>query len=175
MTRIPALTTAASILAIAFAVWSLAAPWAAAFPGRADHYKVTLFGVRHVSDMSAQSAQTSCGWGGDEPSCRPSPGGQASYAALTSARWLMLVSLGMLLTATAELLRGRRPPGGALVWVSAILATGIAVMLFRANVVQALAVFAGARAVVAGSGMVGAIGSAAFAAIAAGRSTLQQA
>jgi hypothetical protein len=62
MTKIPALTLAASSMAIVFIIWSLAAPWAAAFPARADHYKVTLFGVRHISDMTAHSEQSSCSW-----------------------------------------------------------------------------------------------------------------
>jgi hypothetical protein len=72
-------TFAEALMAIVFVLWSLVAPRAAAFPDRPDHYKVTLFGVRNVSDMSAESTQTSCGWGAAEAPCRPAPsGGSAS-------------------------------------------------------------------------------------------------
>lgn len=141
-------------------VWALAAPWAAAFPNRPDHYKVTLFGVRHVADMTAHATQSSCHWGSDDSPCRASTTGQANFRAILTVRWLALIALAAVAHGAWSAARPRARAGGATPWLAIAIAMGGAVLIFRLNVTRALAIFADARPVIAGTGMVAAIAAA---------------
>jgi hypothetical protein len=146
------LMTVTAVTAILFFLWSFAAPWAAAFPPRPDHYKVTLFGVRHIADIRADAAKTSCSWNDPADACRAAPGAGDSYKSLSRARWFMLASL--VLSAFSTIVpRRRNAKARPLLLSVAALSTGCAIILVRANVASALEVFAGATVSIAGSGL----------------------
>jgi hypothetical protein len=156
-----ALTTATTALAIVFLGCSLVTPWAAAFPDRPDHYKLTLFGVRHVSDMGAHSAQTSCGWGDGAAPCDPAPTAGERYQLLILARWLVLGALALLVTALTGIVGAKRrslvlPP-----LATSAIAIVCAILFIRTNAPYALMVFQDARIMLTGSGIVAAGGAAA--------------
>jgi hypothetical protein len=145
---------AAAILCL---VWSLATPWAAAFfPLRQDHYKVSLFGVRHTADMSPGARQTTCRWRDRLDACAPAIGGEESYASLARARWFVLSALGFALIGIGALAVSHLGPRTPFPFVFAGVATGAAISLVRSNVLIALASFAGARVEINGSGMMAA-------------------
>ena len=154
------------IVASVLGLWSLAAPWAAAFPSRPDHYKATLFGVRHVLDMSATSAQSECYWGDDEEPCQAAAGAETKFKLLTAARWFMLAALAILFAASGRF----RHSATRVSWlyVGAALAGASAIVLFEGNVAAALAVFDGARVEPRGTGAIAAIASTMLAAAAGG-------
>jgi hypothetical protein len=132
-----------SAIAIVLIAWSLLAPWAAAFPGGADHYKVSLFGIRHVFGMEADAPQVRCRWGTAAEPCRPAADGGSSYAALAGARWLVLLSLGLLVA--VNLIRLRRADGTAAVLAAAALSAACGILLVRLNVASALAIVSGTQ------------------------------
>jgi hypothetical protein len=144
-----------AILAVLCIGWSLAAPWAAAFPLRADHYKVTLFGVRQISDMSPRATTKTCGWNDPVAPCFPAPGEDESYASLARARWLVLGGLGMVLIGLGFLRFSPTRPGPWTAFPFAIagVLVGAAITTVRSNVGGALAAFAGARVSMTGTGM----------------------
>ncbi|MEO7683856.1 MAG: hypothetical protein ABIU86_07945 [Gemmatimonadaceae bacterium] len=135
--------------------WSLAAPRAAAFPLRADHYKLTLFGVRQIPDMSPTATTKACGWNDPVAPCFPAPGEDGSYASLARAQWLVLAGLGITLIGLGVLRFSPTRPGPWTVFPFAIagVLVGAAVTTVRWNVGGALAAFAGARVSMSGSGM----------------------
>ena len=134
--------------------WSLAAPWAAAFPLSADHYKVTLFGVRQISDNASATTKT-CGWNDPVAPCFPAPGEDVSYASLARARWLVLAGLGMTLIGLGFLRFSPTRPGPWTAFPFAIagVLVGAAITTVRSNVGGALAAFAGTRVSMTGTGM----------------------
>lgn len=142
--------------AILCILWSLAAPWAAAFPTRPDHYKVTLFGVRHISDMGPAATQTSCGWHQRLDACAPAIGGEAHFASLSHARWFVFAGFLFTLIGVAALRVKDIGPWIASPFVLGALSMGAAITLVRSNVPMALAAFAGARVETNGSGMMAA-------------------
>jgi hypothetical protein len=141
---------AASIIGALLLTWSMLAPWAAAFPARPDHFKVSLFGVRHILTMEGDSAEKDCGWNGPDAPCQPAANGRGNYSALTFARWFVIIAFGLLVYAL------RRNSTPAFPLAAAGLCALIAILLVRFNVAQALQVFAGAKVSVAGSGIVAA-------------------
>jgi len=143
--------------AILCLVWSLATPWAAAFfPLRQDHYKVSLFGVRHIADMSPGARQTTCRWRDRLDACAPAIEGEQSYASLSRARWFVLAALGFALIGIGALAVSHVSPWTAFPFVVAGVANGAAITLVRSNVLTALASFAGGRVEVNGSGLMAA-------------------
>src|SRR5260221_2736608 len=108
------LIMAASTAAILCFLWSFDAPWAAAFPTRPDHYKVTLFGVRHISDMGPAATQTRCGWHQRLDACAPAIDGTDKFEKVSRARWFVFAGFLFTLIGVA-LLRVER--GG--VWIAA--------------------------------------------------------
>jgi hypothetical protein len=149
------LITVTAVLAVLCIGWSLAAPWAAAFPLRPDHYKVTLFGVTHISDMGPSAKQTSCGWNDPVDPCFPAPDEEESYASLARARWFVLAGLGMTLIGLGVLRFSPTRPGPWTAFPFAIggVLLGAAITTVRSNVGGALAAFAGARVSMNGTGM----------------------
>jgi hypothetical protein len=144
-------------VAILCLVWSLATPWAAAFfPLRQDHYKVSLFGVRHIADMSPDAKQTKCGWNDVAEGCFPAVGFEEKYGSLARARWFVLAALAFTLIGVAAVGVGQLGPWAALPFVFGGVATGAAITLVRSNVLTALASFAGARVEINGSGLMAA-------------------
>jgi hypothetical protein len=139
--------------AILCILWSFAAPWAAAFPMRPDHYKVTLFGVRHISDMGPAATQTRCGWHQRLDACAPAIDGEEHYASLARARWFVFAGLIFTLIGVAVLRLKDIRPWAASPFVLGALSTGAAITLVRSNIPTALAAFAGARVETNGSGM----------------------
>ena len=127
---------------------------AAAFPLRADHYRVTLFGVRQISD-NASAITKSCGWNDPVAPCFPAPDEDESYASLARARWLVLVGLGMTLIGLGVLRFSATRPGPWTAFPFAIagVLVGAAITTVRSNVGGALAAFAGARVSITGTGM----------------------
>jgi hypothetical protein len=145
---------AAAILCL---VWSLATPWAAAFfPLRQDHYKVSLFGVRHIADMTPNAKQTTCGWNDVAEGCYPAVGFEEKYALLARARWFVLAGLVFALIGVAAVGVGQLGPWAGLPFVFGGVATGAAITLVRSNVLTALASFAGGRVEINGSGLMAA-------------------
>jgi len=138
-------------------VWSLATPWAAAFfPLRRDHYKVSLFGVRHIADMSPGAKQITCGWNDAAEGCYPAVGSEDKYASLARARWFVLAALAFALIGVAVLGINHVGVWAASPFVVAALASGAAITVVRSNVLTALASFAGARVEINGSGIMAA-------------------
>ena len=144
---------AAATGAILCILWSFAAPWAAAFPVRPDYYKVTLFGVQHISDTGPAATQTRCGWHQRLDACAPAIDGEAHYASLARARWFVFAGLLFTLIGVAVLRVRDIGPLAASPFVLAALSVGAAITLVRSNVPTALAAFAGARVEINGSGM----------------------
>jgi len=143
-------TSAAAILCL---LWSFAAPWAAAFPMRPDHYKVTLFGVRHISDMGPSATETRCGWHQRLDACAPAIDGEEKFASLARARYFVFAGLLFALIGVAVLRVRHVGPWAAGPFVAAALATGAAITFVRSNVPTALAAFSGARVEVNGTGL----------------------
>ena len=139
--------------AILCILWSFAAPWAAAFPMRPDHYKVTLFGVRHISDMGPAATQTRCGWHQRLDACAPAIDGEEHYASLARARWFVFAGFLFTLIGVAVLRVRHIGPWAASPFVLAAVSMGAAITLVRSNVTTALAAFAGARVETNGTGM----------------------
>ena len=150
------LIMAASTAAILCFLWSFAAPWAAAFPMRPDHYKVTLFGVRHISDMGPAATQTRCGWHQKLDACAPAIDGTDKFDKLSRARWFVFVGFLFTLIGVVLLRVERIGEWIAAPFVLAAVSAGAAVTLVRSNVAGALAAFAGARVDMSGSGMLAA-------------------
>jgi hypothetical protein len=144
---------AAATGAILCILWAFAAPWASAFPMRPDHYKVTLFGVRHISDMGPAATQTRCGWHQRLDACAPAIDGEEKYASLARARYFVFAGLLFTLIGIAVLRVRHVGPWAAGPFVAAALAMGAAITLVRSNVPTALAAFAGARVDVNGTGL----------------------
>jgi hypothetical protein len=151
------LITVLAAVAILCLVWSLATPWAAAFfPLRQDHYKASLFGVRHIADMSPDARQTKCGWNDVAEGCYPAVGFEEKYRSLARARWFALAGLAFALISVGVVgvtQVGRWTPFPL---VFAGVAAGAAITLVRSNVLTALASFAGARVEINGSGLMAA-------------------
>jgi hypothetical protein len=139
--------------AILCILWAFAAPWASAFPMRPDHYKVTLFGVRHISDMGPSATQTRCGWHQRLDACAPAIDGEAQYASLSHARYFVFAGFLFTLIGVAVLRVRHIGPWAASPFVAAALSTGAAITLVKSNVPTALAAFAGARVETNGSGI----------------------
>jgi len=146
----------ASTASILCFLWSFAAPWAAAFPLRPDHYKVTLFGVRHISDMGPAATQTRCGWHQKLDACAPSIDGTDKFDKVARARYFVFVGFLFTLIGVVLLRVERIGEWIAAPFVLAAVSTGAAVSLVRSNVAGALAAFEGARVDLSGSGMLAA-------------------
>lgn len=148
------LISALAVVALLATFWSLAAPWASGFfPVRPDHYKVSLYGVRHISDMTTNSTQTRCAWRQRLDACAPAVGGEESFAKLARAKWFVVAGLVFTLLGTAALRMRTVGIWTAAPFVAAALAIGAAITLVRSNAGSALAVLAGARVDLSGSGM----------------------
>ncbi len=147
------LISALAVAALLSAFWSLAAPWAAAFPITPDHYKVTLFGVKHISDMTPKATQTSCGWRQRLDACAPAIDGEDHFVKVARARWFVLAGVALMILGILAL--RMRPVGiwTAAPFVIAALSIGAAITLMRSNIGSALAIFSAAKLDVRGSGM----------------------
>lgn len=119
-----------------------------------DHYSVTLFGVGQISDINPRAKPKTCEWNDPIAACFPAPGEDQSYALLARARWMVLVSLGMVLVGLSVLRVSRRTgPRTAFPFVIAGVLVGASITNVRANVARALAAFAGTRVSMTGIGM----------------------
>lgn len=151
------LISALALIALLATAWSLVTPWASGFfPIRPDHYNVSLYGVRHISDMTTKSTQTRCSWGQRLDACAPAVGGEDNFVKLARGKWFMVAGLAFTAIGIAALRMRTVGVWTAAPFVIAALSIGAAITMLRSNVGAALAVLAGARVDLSGSGMLAA-------------------
>jgi len=147
------LISALAVAALLAAFWSLAAPWAAAFPITPDHYKVTLFGVRHISDMTPNATQTACRWKQRLDACATAIDGEDHFVKAARARWFVLAGIAIMILGVLALRMRTVGIWTAAPFVIAALSIGAAITLMRSNIGSALAAFSAAKVTVGGTGM----------------------
>ena len=101
---------------------------------RPDHYKVTLFGVRHISDMGPTATQTRCGWHQKLDACAPAIDGTDKFEKVSRARWFVFAGFLFTLIGVALLRVERIGVWIAAPFVLAAVSVGAAVTLVRSNV-----------------------------------------
>lgn len=103
--------------------------------------------------MTTNSTQTRCAWRQRLDACAPAIGGEENFVKLARAKWFVVAGLLFTVIGIAALRMRTVGIWTAAPFVIAALAIGAAITMVRSNVGSGLAVLAGARVDLSGSGM----------------------